>query len=71
MPYLFGFGNGMEQELQHPPGPYLMMGYGVRIALDFADMLTHLFWSSKHRDGEAELSVTSYTSEWETLFQGL
>lgn len=49
MPHLFGFGDGVGKEPQHPPGTYLLMGYFACSALDLTEMLGHFFISSKHR----------------------
>lgn len=47
---------GRERELQCPPDTYLLMSYFACTALDFVEMLGHLFLSPKHSDGKAELS---------------
>lgn len=56
MPHLCGFGSGAGRELQRPPDTYLLMSYFACTALDFVEMLGHLFLSPKHSDGKAELS---------------
>lgn len=49
--------SGGERALQRPPGTYLLMSYFACTALEFVEMLGHLFLSPKHSDGKAELSV--------------